>query len=38
MGDIQSAVKTAIMTLAVIWLANQIPATRNIVQIALHGN
>lgn len=37
MGDIKSAVKTAAMTLIVIWVANQIQPTRNLVQRALTG-
>jgi hypothetical protein len=37
MGDLQNAVKTAVLTLAVIWVANQFPATRNLVQTALIG-
>lgn len=38
MGDVKNAVKTAVMTLAVIWVLNQIPTTRNLVQTALIGN
>lgn len=34
---LQDAVKTAIATLAIIYLANQIPATRRLVQSALNG-
>jgi hypothetical protein len=37
MGDVKSAVKTAVMTLAVIWVLNQITVTRNLVQTALIG-
>jgi hypothetical protein len=37
MGDVKSAVKTAVMTLAVIWVLNQIAVTRNLVQTALIG-
>lgn len=37
MGDIKGAVKSAVITLAVIWVLNQIPPTRNIVQTALIG-
>jgi hypothetical protein len=35
--DIKGAVKSAVMTLAVIWVLNQIPVTRNLVQTALIG-
>ncbi len=38
MGDVKSAVKTALMTLAVIYLLNQVSQTRNLVQTALNGN
>jgi hypothetical protein len=34
---LQDAVKTAIATLAIIYLANQFPPTRRIVQSALNG-
>lgn len=37
MGDLKTAVKTAVLTLAVIWAANQIAITRNLVQTALVG-
>lgn len=35
--DIKGAVKSAVTTLAVIWVLNQIPVTRNFVQTALIG-
>lgn len=35
MGDIKSALKTAVMTLAVIYVLNQVSVTRNLVQRAL---
>ena len=38
MGDVKTAVKTAVMTLAVIWVLNQFQPTRNLVQTALIGN
>jgi hypothetical protein len=37
MGEIQKAVTTAAMTLAVIWVLNQFEPTRNLVQTALIG-
>lgn len=35
--SIQQAVKTAVATLALIYLANQFPPTRRLVQTALIG-
>jgi hypothetical protein len=35
--SIQESIKTAAVTLAVIWVANQVPFTRSIVQKALTG-
>lgn len=35
--DIKTAVKTAVATLAIIYLANQFPPTRRLVQTALIG-
>jgi hypothetical protein len=37
MGEIKAAVKTAVVTLAVIWAIQQIPALRPYVQRALTG-
>lgn len=37
MGDLKSAVKTAVLTLAVIYVMNQWEPTRNLVQTALIG-
>jgi hypothetical protein len=37
MGGIEQAIKTAVTTLAVIWVLNQFQPTRQIVQTALYG-
>jgi hypothetical protein len=37
MGDIKTAVKTAVMTLAVIYVLNQVSVTQPLVQKALNG-
>ena len=37
MGDLKGAVKTAVMTLAIIYVMNQFRTTRNLVQTALNG-
>jgi hypothetical protein len=37
MGDIKGAIKSAVITLAVIWALNQVTVTRNLVQTALIG-
>jgi hypothetical protein len=37
MNGIESAVKQAVITLAVIWLFNQLPVTRELTQRALSG-
>jgi hypothetical protein len=38
MGNIETAVKTAIATLAVLYVLNQFGPTRQLVQTALYGN
>jgi hypothetical protein len=37
MGDLKTAIKTAVLTLAVIYVMNQWQPTRNLVQTALIG-
>jgi hypothetical protein len=37
-SSIKTAFLTALSTLAVIWVLNQIPETGNLVQRALNGN